>query len=295
MNTILVPTNLTTADRAAFRYALDLAMHYNWGLHLVYVWPVAFGPGGEPIYYPSEVLEKDLDEFVKSSDLMQKEADYLEKTGFKKTVLEGASRPTQLGFADEIGASLIVIANPKTTGFDRALFGNIPADMARLAGCPVLLVPERAVFTGIGQIVFATDPDSLKATFLNRAIDLANEFGSFIQFLHVGDDFLAGEDVRSQLLNEIAPLHKPEHGWAFNQVEASSVERGLLDWLLESAADLVILSTHHRGFFDSLTHHSVTAGMIKKPFFPILVLHEEDPANGPVFDSIKDLRMIPEA
>ena len=291
MNTILVPTSLSQSDRAAFRYAIDLAMHYEWGLHLVYIWPVSFAPGGEPIFFPEDELEKDLEEFIKGSDLMHKELDFLGKTEFKKTVIQGLERPTLLGYADEIGASLIVVGNPKKSGIDRAFFGSLPADLARFADCPVLLVPERAAFTGFGEILFATDNLSLKPVFLGRAVDLANEFKGFIRFLHVGSDAQEGEKVQEKLIETFAPLSKPSLGWAWNHVAARSVERGLLGWLLENPADLVVLSTRHRSFLDGLTHHSVTEGLSKKPFFPVLVLHEEDPADRISFDSIKDFRL----
>jgi nucleotide-binding universal stress UspA family protein len=58
-------------------------------------------------------------------------------------VWHGAPAPTILNRAAETGADLVVIGTAGHTGLDRLLLGSVAARIARLAPCPVLVVPGR--------------------------------------------------------------------------------------------------------------------------------------------------------
>jgi len=58
-------------------------------------------------------------------------------------VWHGAPAPTILNRAEETGADLVVIGTSGHTGLDRLLLGSVAARVARLAPCPVLVVPGR--------------------------------------------------------------------------------------------------------------------------------------------------------
>ncbi len=294
MNTILVPTSFAPADVAAFRYAVRLAMHYNWSVRLAHVSPIVFGANDAPIFLPLDEMRDALDRFFKSVALTMAEVDFLEKVGFEKVALEGAPVSALLEYAEREKVGLIAIAATRKSGLETTIFGSVSADLARLADCPVLLVPENAVFRGFEDIVFAADFNSLRPVFLDRAMSLAREFRGVVQFVHVGDDVFEDMELKERLFKNLFPDEKtePAVGWGFSYVEQSAVENGLIEWLTENSARLLILSTRHRGFFESLGHHSVTAEMARKPLVPILVLHEEDAPEAAHFETEKSLRAV---
>jgi nucleotide-binding universal stress UspA family protein len=58
-------------------------------------------------------------------------------------VWHGAPAPTILNRAADTGADLVVLGTSGHTGLDRLLLGSVAARVARLAPCPVLVVPAR--------------------------------------------------------------------------------------------------------------------------------------------------------
>lgn len=276
MSTVLVPTNLNQADATAFRFALGIAQRYGWKLQLAHVSPIVFGAGDMPIYLPKEEMEASLAAFFANILLSADEKAYLNEVGADKIVLIGPPASVLLEHAKQLKPALIVAARAKKSAFERTIFGSVSSDLMRLAESPVLLVPEHAVFRGFEDIVFAADMASTKPAILHRAVAVAKAFGSCIQFLHIGENVIEDMQIRERLFKELFKDGEPPFGWGYSSFESTSVEEGLNDWLLDMPAQLVILSTRHRGFFESLGHHSVTSGMARDPLAPLLVLHEED-------------------
>jgi len=61
----------------------------------------------------------------------------------------GTVTPEILGVADHIGADLVVMGRPNAGNLRRAVFGSVVAGVLHDATCPVLVVPEALVRTGI--------------------------------------------------------------------------------------------------------------------------------------------------
>lgn len=292
---LLVPTDFTAADANAFRYAVHLASHYNWKIKLVHISPVnvVMGAGQVPIIV-SQIADhtERLDLFFKKIPLTEAENQFLEQTGFEKTVVEGAPVDELLAMAAAEKARMIVVGRDPKSAFFLNFFGSVSRGLVQAATCPVLLVPPKSVFKGLKDLVFAADFDSVRAPFVREVMGLAEEFGSTVQFLHAGTDFQEEDKLKDRLAQYLFADGEPTVGWGFSLLfNDQKPEYSITDWLLENPADLVVLSTRNRNFWERLTHHSVTSGLAKELLVPMLVLHEADDPQ-PDFKTDKRLRAV---
>lgn len=290
---LLVPTDFTAADANAFRYAVRLARHFNWKIKLIHVSPidVAVGVYDAPIVISRKAEnEEKLAIFFKTIPLSEEEGRFLELSGFEKLVVEGPPAPELRAVIAEEKPKMAVVARGPKSSFYRNFFGSVSGSLARSATCPVLLVPEKAAFRGFKELVFAADFESVREPFMREVLGLAEEFGSTIQFLHVGENFREDDELKNRLFQHLFIDGEPRIGWGYHLLETGeSAELSMTEWLLENPADLVVISTRHRRFWERLTHHSVTAGLAADLLVPMLVLHDDDEPE-PDFKTEKQLR-----
>ena len=133
--------------RHAASAALRLAERLGARLTLVHVTPTrtvvpvdGFPMGVDPSTYP------------RSRDLAFSEAEAAFDSLSAEVAAAGVEREVRLGepaavlaqVAADIGADLIVVGSRGRGAWRSAVLGSVSSDVARLAPCPVMIVPERA-------------------------------------------------------------------------------------------------------------------------------------------------------
>lgn len=277
---LLVPTDFTAPDANAFRYAVRLAMHYNWKVKLVHVSPLSLITSGDELPIIVSKREENvarLAVFFNAIPFTDAEKRFLDQVCFGMEVVEGLPVDEILAMASAEKAKMIVVGRGPKSAFFRSFLGSVSRSLARSATCPVLLVPPKAKFRELKDLVFAADYASVRPKFLKEVTGLAEEFGSTIQFLHVGEDFNEDDELKDRLEQILLKNGEPRIGWGYSFLQKfGNAELSITDWLFQNRADLVIVSTHQRGFFGKLTHHSFSTGLANALMVPMLVLHEED-------------------
>src|SRR5690606_9169370 len=82
--------------------------------------------------------------------------------------------------ADLVNADFIIMGPHGTTGINKLLYGSHTTDVMERVSCPVLAIPEDAVFSPYRQIVYATDYQSSDIQALSKLSQLAEVFGAAI-------------------------------------------------------------------------------------------------------------------
>ena len=139
--TILVPTDFSYAADRALAYAVQLARRQHARIALLHVIAPAVIPD---VFLTS--IRMDLPQIAELSE--EHLARLARRMGIRPThqrVKTGRAAEEILGFADEIGADLIVIGSRGHGAFERMLIGTTAERVVRQARCPVLVVPLPAI------------------------------------------------------------------------------------------------------------------------------------------------------
>lgn len=142
---ILTPTDFSKPSEAGLRVAIKVARHFEAELivfHVVSPLPVIMtGDSSMAAYHMPKVmdeLEKGARDALK--DLMNAAMPPNVKASFN--VAHGNPADEIVRLADEAGVDMIIIATHGQAGWRRFLFGSVAEKVIRIAGCPVLTIPE---------------------------------------------------------------------------------------------------------------------------------------------------------
>lgn len=139
---ILAPTDFSADSRFAIRHARSLAATAGATLELLHVLPnfevpLPMNPGGFGV---SGGVVQDLEAAARKA-LAEIAGEKGPRVDIESLVWQGAAASTILNRADESEADLLVLATHGHSGLDRLLLGSVTEKVARLARCPVLVLP----------------------------------------------------------------------------------------------------------------------------------------------------------
>jgi nucleotide-binding universal stress UspA family protein len=138
VHTILVPVDFSAHSAHAFGFALDLARQCQATLHVLHclpLQPALVAPYG--IVMPADLEQSCREAAVKR---LEELADKASAAGVDAEVHESAAIPSEaiLGFADDVGADLIVMGTRGLSGLAHVLIGSVADRVIRSASCPVV-------------------------------------------------------------------------------------------------------------------------------------------------------------
>lgn len=176
-----------------------------------------------------------------------------------------------------------------TNGIDNMhqfFFGTNSYRIIKEVECPVMIIPEGYSFKKVDNIVFATDYSLSDA---KLAKGLIRTFDSKITFLHLSkkESETSKEVFRAfkDLFEDEADLNYRFH---FERLVYSDKLDGLVEKMIEKEADMVIMSTHHRNWFEDLFHKSFTRKVLDGIQIPALVFHQAKEEKGDFSISLEE-------
>lgn len=279
MKKIIVPTDFSQTAQTAFLYAEALS-----------------GKLGNPIKVVniSHPSTDSLDGVTAPmmDDLLKMKAEKLEKFVHVEQPVSGNSSTDVLieteaipGFAKseivEISKSddteMIVMGTTGERGVLIDILGSISSGVSQQAKCPVWLIPPGAKFTGINNILYASNFESADDTIVMKAANLASQFGSMIHFVHVNEkneseDFT---ETEGKIFDRLFSKGEPSFPFQMKAVSADSVAEGINGYAENENVDLVVIVNRQRSFWESLTGQSMTKNLTLAIKKPTLVYHLE--------------------
>jgi nucleotide-binding universal stress UspA family protein len=277
MTTLLFPTDFSEAANRAFIYALKLADKLDASIVTLHVFarPDISGlshiPRSLEEVYENIDLEV-LDEYRKAvpgMDTIQQE-NGMGHVNVTHTMHEGDTVKVIIERAAAENAGLIVMGTTGARGLKEILLGSVAGEVLENAPCPVLAVPEQAVFDGVlDNIAFTTTFSEEDERGLRKVLALLGTFKPNIHCINV------------DLAHTASYLHKQEAFMAkFEDVDDMSVHvldgtdfsTTLTDFLETSTIDLLVMVTHKRTFWDELFNYSKTKTLSYHSSTPIMSL-----------------------
>ncbi len=277
---IIVPTDFSRASRNAYAYASDLVAEWGGELQLLHV----CHPGTESIdglpLLAVEDLIRDREEELARFQLDEAGA------SMKQTVVDSlVDREVVVGLAsDELiqrsasaATDLIVMATRgKGNVLDHA-FGSVSSRVSQGGHCPVWLVPPRARYRGIRNILYASNYTSADERMVQKILRLAQPFGADVHLVQVNDNSDGNQQEMDELaIDRLFAQTTFQNTLYLSTIRHNRIWEGLNGYAQENDIDLIVLVTRHRNFWQGLLHRSITKQMVFHAKLPLLVLHLDD-------------------
>ncbi len=264
MRKVLVPTDFSPVSKNALLYGLNLYENSDTVFDVVHVYHPSFDPVQPEILDSSLGLENVKRESMKS--LVESVHDIAVKNNVT------LNSKIEIGFTIEKLVELsreydLIIMG--STGLDSILnkiFGGISSDVAAKAECPVLLVPAKVKFTPLKKIIYACDFDGVDERILNKVVAFAKRYDASIRFVHIQN---RDKEFSFTLSDDL------DVNYSVSIVEAESVREGISTYIKEENANMVIMATKHRSFWEKIIHKSHTKEFALTTEVPLLVYHEK--------------------
>jgi nucleotide-binding universal stress UspA family protein len=274
MKNIILPVDFSTASYNASRYAVSLATVFKAKVTFINVVPPlllydeeaapAMLMQHERLIEENRALIEDQIQFLSKKSLVTME-------GF---VAEGSPFNIIQEIALEKDADLIIMGM-KGKGKSNSIFGSTTNTVIRKSSFPVLVIPEATSYQSIDKITFASDFNP--ETEMDRYAlleNIAQKYNSFIQVLNVQKDEIVLSD------NEVIGKMKTHFAFTylnhdFTIIEDDNVVEGIIDYLKENRADLLVMMAQKHSLIERLFGEIYTTEMSRQTKIPLLVLQNK--------------------
>lgn len=277
MKKILVPTDFSAVAKNAAMYAFKLAEQLSAEeiiLYHAYEAPVNIDPMVPTVVMP------DIHTFKESSEKALEQ--------FKSVVapfcapaikVSTLARYDILGngideVCEETGVDLIVMGVTGASLLEEKLIGSNAVSVAQNSSIPVIIVPPKAIFTKIEEIMLACDFNKVVETTPVQPIKaILDATHAKLFVLHVDKEnqsWSADTPFESLMLDTLLQGYAPQYHFENNNdfVEAVNIVSQ------ERMIDLIITIPKKHGLFEGLFHSSATKKLAYHSHVPIMVIHE---------------------
>lgn len=261
MNTVIVPVDFSETSLHAARYAVQLLTgHYGVTMLLYH----SFGKASEAAKATEslEQLKAELmkDHIIKIDVLAHEESDFVDG-------LEKAARHRR--------ADMVIMGITGRSALAQVFFGSNTLKMAERKVCPVLIVPEKAPFSPIKNVMLTSDFKSTVSTTPSAPIkDFLDSFRPQLHVVNVDKDHYISltdnYEKEKQELKHMFADYNPE----FYFMRLYDVDEAINLFAESRNIDLIIVVQKNHSFLEKMLKGSRTKTLSYHSKMPILVMHE---------------------
>lgn len=291
LRAITVPVDISKPSENALLFAHGLARKFGASIEVIYAMDSIF-EGGLPsasgfLSGYKKTVQIELDAFIQSA-LAKIEVKYEPpaqtppepKTG-NDGILPTIKSTVLYGFPEEVieeqskKTDLIVMSTTGRGAVTRNLFGSVSTEVSHISHCPVLFVPAETEFNGFKDVLYASNFDSLDALRIKQSVAFVQRFGGRIHFVHAGPPGEAGLDMERRLFELNYKHADPTNPFLFSKMVGDDVVEQLNEYAFRNGIDLMVFVTHHRSFWETLMHKSITRKALLGAGLPMLIMHSD--------------------
>src|SRR5690606_11640050 len=120
------------------------------------------------------------------------------------------------------------------------IMGSTAKGLVAKAPCPVLTIPENALFKEIKQIIYASDYNQNDIAALKRLADFAEVFNAEISVLHIFNNEPVKDSETAAFQRVLTEQVKYAH-LKYDTVVSTNVADSLATYLSDNKADLLVM------------------------------------------------------
>ncbi len=285
MKTILIPTDFSSNARNALNYAAELSKKDTAKLILLNAY--SFEPLNPEI--PYHVVAEEL---ANAKRLSEDKLRYLcnnitKNTGIKCEFISkvGFILDAIVDTVKEKQVDLIIMGTKGAGNFAGAILGSNTAKVIGAAICPVIAIPEGAPFKAIKKITYATAYHHSDIRVIKKIVELAKLFNAQVNVLHVPEKGESAEVSKNEMQSFMRSIEsKIEYqNISYQLFDGDDTESALENYIESEATDMLVMSTHHRSFFDKIFGKSVTKRLALHTHIPLMAFHYNNKSAVKVF------------
>jgi nucleotide-binding universal stress UspA family protein len=281
MKNILIPTDFSENSWNAVKYALEFFKNTTCDFYLLHVTLIYNYASGESPIMPLptiEIIDKTILKQAKTNlkNLMKKIELLPHNTKHHFYTLNNYDY-----FIDAVRSQvaeknidLIVMGTKGASGLKKVMIGSNTGDLITRVKCPVLIVPENAVFNKIEEIAFPTDYHLFYPTkILNSILEFVKMHNSALRVVHISKK---EEDVTDfQLENkEFLKNFFAEEKHSFHRITNKKIEDGVQCFVESRDIDMIIMIAKSLNLFQRILFRPTVEEISYHTDVPFLVLHE---------------------
>lgn len=276
MNTILYPTDFSENSINALPYAIDLAKRVNSRLVFLHVFEISLmAPANDFTSREQTALKVAEDVRTASRDRLAETLTKfdLEDLECVSLINEGKVEEEIIKITKSMKVDLIVLGTHGETGSRELLMGSVAVHVIRQAECPVLAIPQDAVFKPLKKIVYATELEFYEDKFFQDTLDIARFFDASVTFLHI---HRYAEKPGDKMKDLEAFVERSDYGKiAIQDLGQDNTFERIDRYVKEHDIDLLAITTHTKSLFDRLFHRSLTKRMVLHSHIPLLAYSQK--------------------
>ncbi|CAG5002499.1 hypothetical protein DYBT9275_02906 [Dyadobacter sp. CECT 9275] len=276
MKKILVPIDFSENAQKAIKAAETIASKTGAALSILHTYQpyvadisIPATVSSLPVYEELEnSYKQQLDEYVAEAQALGYQAEAVwESDGIHTAILRQAKNTN---------ADLIVLGRTGKGSFMDKLIGSAATGIATDAPCPVLVIPPDAATTDFKQVVYATQLEYEETDILRQVIQLAELLGAKLTFIKISSLEQPNIQPDNQYIEQMtAEFNIPASDIVIRT--GGGVLDGIENYCKEVNADLLIVSTRERGFWEQfIINPSVTRKLVVETHVPLLVYHMKE-------------------
>ncbi len=274
MKKFLVPTDFSETSKNAARYAVEMAANdptVTIVLYNIYD-SIAVGSDGSVLTETDEDRKKVLNQALANLEI---ELHEFSSVKIEYVAEEGSSLVDNIDrYVRYHDIDLVVMGITGATRLEQILIGSNALNMARQAVCPVIIVPPKAKFKKIENVLFASDFKDVTTTTpvapIKKILDIFNPKLHIVNvdaehFVELTD----GYKLERNKLEKMFAAYKPEFYFIrmFDFVEAIS------NFSIDHKIDLIVTVPRKHSFLKSLYKTSYTKKLAYHSHIPIVAIH----------------------
>lgn len=286
---VLVPVDFSETSLNACSFALGLAQKLKAEVKLLYSY---FNPiinsepylEGQTVNYLMDGIigsvEKEARKQITELKNKLKEQIKREKLNYVKvsySLDRGIPENVILKHIDSYKPGIVIMGTRGTGKSPVNYLGNVTKKVIERAEIPVLLIPEKSIFSGmdyINRVLYATNFEDSDFRSLRKLMTLIRPFDMIIHVAHISVNepesvaHVKMENLRNHLNNTY-----PEYRIRCDVIRHEDIIMGLQEYLENQEIDLIALTTHKRGVIERLFNPSIAKKMVFHSYIPALIFH----------------------
>ncbi|MDZ7714592.1 MAG: universal stress protein [Balneolaceae bacterium] len=273
INHIFFPTDFSKNAERALPFAAEIAQKFGAKLTLFHASQdtMDLAPNFE------ETRKKTIQEANNQFDALLailKENDLSEGLNISTVLQSGETVTNLLSQMDEQNADLVVMGTKGATGDRNALFGSVATSMIKKSPVPVLAVPNGSTFDQFKNIIFTTDYKEGDIAALSQTIDLAKQFNSNVDVVHINEQEGFESEIKFRGFRELVKSKIDYEKLNFHLKYEYDFFPGMADYIIEAPTSLLVMVRHKKTFWEKLFERDHSKEMAFYSKVPLLVLPE---------------------
>lgn len=270
MVNILVPTDFSDLSKVAIQYAIQVANKFNGSVTLLHVISGIVPVRGDMSSRIKKVEMELVAQAEQDFESVGKNAQKLNKTSnpIVCKIEKGETFSKILkSFAKKGKFDLIVMGTRGASGVTKYVLGSNTVSVLEDSSIPVLAVPGDAEFKTFKNVVYASDLKHFERE-VRAIVPYLKIFDSTLHVFHVAERIKDADNLQVIVKKS---LKKVDYRKSTVTIDKSKkVDQAIESFVQELKANLVIMFTHKKNFYEKLFKRSMTKEVAFQSKVPLL-------------------------